>query len=179
MVWLGDGAKWIWNMAEELAPEAHQILDWAHISGHISDCRKELFKRDKYTGLLWESRAKDLAWSGEIETLLEELEGCLFATQNKNERLAIYDLRGYCKSNAERMNYAVYREAGFPIGSGFVQSAHGHVLQTRMKLSGQHWSIEKAKRMAKLRAAYKTSGPLNFHNAIVDAWEIQKMKASA
>jgi len=64
------------------------------------------------------------------------------------------------------MNYAEYLERGLPIGSGFVESAHRHVLQTRMKCAGQHWSQERAARMTRLRAAYRTAGPARFHSAI-------------
>jgi hypothetical protein len=37
---LGDGAAWIWNSAEELFPQAIQILDRFHAKEHISDIER-------------------------------------------------------------------------------------------------------------------------------------------
>jgi hypothetical protein len=33
---IGDGAKWIWNQVKELFPTAVQILDYYHLSEHLS-----------------------------------------------------------------------------------------------------------------------------------------------
>lgn len=53
-----------------------------------------------------------------------------------------------------------------PIGSGAVESPHRHVLQTRMKRAGQRWALPNARRMARLRAAYRTGGTQRFYEAI-------------
>lgn len=72
----------------------------------------------------------------------------------------------YFRTNANRMKYRLYRDSGLPIGSGAVESAHRHVLQTRMKRAGQHWAISNARRMARLRAAYRTAGAARFYAAV-------------
>jgi len=72
----------------------------------------------------------------------------------------------YYRTNAHRMKYRLYREEGLPIGSGAVESAHRHVLQTRMKRAGQRWALPNARRMARLRAAYRTAGARRFYGAI-------------
>ncbi len=79
---------------------------------------------------------------------------------------AIDDLVRYYRTNANRMKYRLYREDGLPVGSGAVESAHRHVLQTRMKRAGQRWGMKNARRMARLRAAYRTGGARNFYGAI-------------
>ena len=49
-------------------------------------------------------------------------------------------------ANLDRMEYAYFRAQKYPIGTGAVESAHRHVLQTRMKRAGQHWGAkERAK----------------------------------
>jgi hypothetical protein len=55
---------------------------------------------------------------------------------------------------------------GYPIGTGAVESAHRHVLQTRMKRAGQHGALRNARRMARLRAAYRTAGATTFYDGI-------------
>jgi hypothetical protein len=64
------------------------------------------------------------------------------------------------------MNYRLLREEGLPIGSGAVESAHRHVPQTRMKRAGQRRALRNARRMVRLRAAYRTAGALGFYDAI-------------
>ncbi len=87
--------------------------------------------------------------------------------RDKREALkAVDDLIRYYRNNANRMQYRLFREHGYPIGSDAVESAHRHVLQSRMKRAGQHWDIRNARRMAHLRAAYRTGGARHFYGAI-------------
>ena len=41
-VMLGDGAPWIWNLADEHCPEAIQIVDRFHAQPHLSDVAKSI-----------------------------------------------------------------------------------------------------------------------------------------
>ena len=87
--------------------------------------------------------------------------------RGKKEALEAIDaLVRYYRENAHRMKYRLYRAHGLPIGSGAVESAHRHVLQIRMKRAGQHWRLRNARRMAHLRAAYRTAGATRFYAAI-------------
>jgi hypothetical protein len=168
-VWLGDGAPWIWNLAEELAPDAHQVLDWPHVAHHIDVCRKALFG-DDVSGEVWRRAAENLVWHGELDLLLHELETCIpECVPAVGQTSAIADLMRYVEANEERLNYAAFREAGFPVGSGFVESGHRHVLQARMKRAGQHWDPQRANRMSQLRAALRTAGAARLHGAIQGA----------
>ena len=93
--------------------------------------------------------------------------------RDKREALeAVDDLVRYDRANANRMKYRLYGEAALPIGSGAVESAHRHVLQTRMKRAGQRWAMRNARRMARLRAGYRTAGATRFYDAIRKAhWD--------
>ena len=64
------------------------------------------------------------------------------------------------------MRYRTLLRMGLPVGSGIVESAHRHVLQVRMKRAGQRWGIQRARRMVRLRAVYRTAGAHHFHRAI-------------
>jgi hypothetical protein len=59
----------------------------------------------------------------------------------------------YLFSNRRRMLYKEYRQAGFPIGSGSVESACKVVVQERMKQAGMRWSRQNAQAMLALRSA--------------------------
>ncbi len=62
--------------------------------------------------------------------------------------------------------YREFREQGLPIGSGIIEGGLRHVLQVRMKRAGQRWAIKRARRMVRLRAAYRTAGARRFHRAL-------------
>ena len=120
---------------------------------------------------LWQRQAETLLADGDPEAVITELMQCVPEVEKRRRDKvdalkALDDLVRYYRTNAHRMKYRLFRESGFPIGSGTVESAHRHVLQTRMKRAGQHWALTNARRMARLRAAYRTGGALRFYSAI-------------
>ena len=66
------------------------------------------------------------------------------------------NLLTYYESNKGRMMYKTYQTQGLLIGSGPMEAAHRHVIQCRMKLSGQRWTIKGAQQVANLRVANKS-----------------------
>ena len=58
------------------------------------------------------------------------------------------------------MQYDEYLEAGYPIGTGVVESSCAHVVKNRMEGTGRRWSIEGAEAILLLRSVY-TSGDWN------------------
>ncbi|MCP3675651.1 MAG: ISKra4 family transposase, partial [Gammaproteobacteria bacterium] len=149
VVWLGDGAAGFWNIANRVCPDAHQVLDWYHAVEHAADCAKILFAEDTALQAIWIVAIKGyLMRPTGIETVLAELEACLFLASTVAERTALKDLRRYYSNHQHQMRYHFYREQGWPIGSGSIESAHRYVLQARMKRAGQHWSPPIATNMA-------------------------------
>lgn len=165
VVWIADGAKGNWTLAEELAPEATQILDWYHALEHASDCAKSLFGEGNPLAELWCDSIARRLMSDEVAVVLTELEQCLFGTRGST-RDALLSLHRYYQRNAHRMLYGTYLRRSFPIGSGKVESAHRHVLQRRMKNAGQHWSVPRARRMVRMRCLYQTTGPDRFYATV-------------
>ncbi|MFN8456504.1 MAG: hypothetical protein U0401_17850 [Anaerolineae bacterium] len=51
------------------------------------------------------------------------------------------------------MHYIARRQAGYPVGSGSVESACKVVVQGRMKQAGRRWSRDGAQAMLALRRA--------------------------
>ena len=43
VVFLGDGAAWIWNLADEHFPGATEIVDYMHAKSHLYDVAKQAF----------------------------------------------------------------------------------------------------------------------------------------
>jgi hypothetical protein len=172
VVWVGDGAPCNWTLADQLAADAVQILDWHHAVEHAVTCGKMLLGEESPWLPHWQRRAETLLAEGDPEALIAELMACV-PLAGKRRLLgdvtpleALDNLVRYYRNNAQRMKYRLYREYGYPIGSGAIESAHKHVLQCRMKRAGQHWAMKNARKMARLRAAFRTGGAQSFHSAI-------------
>lgn len=181
VVWLGDGALGNWTLADMLAPKATQILDIQHAIEHGVNCGKALLGEDSGLLPLWHARIEQLLYAGDIDVLVRELMDCWLETDGAFASKAIGALVGYYRHNEKRMRYAEYRARGLMIGSGVIESAHRHVVQSRMKKAGQHWSEEYGGQMVGLRAIYSTVGPKRFHESINRALcltHVRRVKAS-
>lgn len=149
-----DGAKWIWNWAADLYPNSIQILDYFHAAEHLCEFARECIK-DNELRKQWIDHQKEALLNKDPESVIqaiEDLELDSKSAQDKREKLLAY----YCR-NIERMRYRKFKEQGLFIGSGAIESAHKSVLQERLKLSGQHWTLKGLQKMAQLRALYKSN----------------------
>ena len=176
VVWVGDGAVCNWTLADQLCPDAVQVLDWHHSVEHAMDCAKVLLGDESPWLPVWQQRSEALLAAGDPDAVISELMDCVpLVPKGRGQREALgalEDLVRYYRANANRMKYRLFKEDGLPIGSGAVESAHRHVLQVRMKRAGQRWAMRNARKMARLRAAYRTAGARRFHAAIRKAhWD--------
>jgi len=168
VVWLGDGARGNWTVASELCPLAIQVLDVPHAVHWGVQCGKALLGEAHPALPLWEARIRHLLDADSPDAVVAELMDCLPYASTAEHLAALDDVIGYYRSNQKRMRYRSFRAMGLPVGSGIVESAHRHVLQVRMKRAGQRWGIQRARRMVRLRAVYRTAGAHHFHRAIRD-----------
>jgi len=167
LVYLADGAPENWTLASNICPSAIQILDWYHAIEAAIRCGKAMLGEQDEAGLLlWAKTCKQFLAAGDIDGLVSELMECLPVTTTDEQLKALDDLIRYVRTNQSRMKYAEYLERGLLIGSGPVESAHRHVIQTRMKKAGQRWGERGARQMARMRAAYRTAGPERFYDSI-------------
>ncbi len=154
---VNDGAPWIGRVTKSNWPKAPQVLDWSHAKEHIYDVAKVIWGEGSATGTQWaEARVEEL-WSGRVEDALQALRG---VTLQYNWPEGKTDPVGYFEDNAERMRYDLFREAGYPIGSGTVESSAGNVVETRMRRPGPGWRTDHANGMLTLLAEYH-SGRFN------------------
>lgn len=162
---IGDGAKWIWNWADDNYPGAQQILDFYHakeklvlFAGHQWKCDEK--RKD------WIKTQSDLLLDNGLEQLLQHIKS--IRSNNPQAKVAKQKLVDYYLEHDHRMQYKTYRDQGLLIGSGPVEAAHRSVIQQRMKRSGQRWSIPGAQAMANLRC-YKCSGAWKLIERIIAA----------
>ena len=146
VVAVGDGAI---GMREELESQFRNlqfILDKPHLRGHFYETAEELgLCKEQKSGWV-EPKIKDIGNDqlDQIKNKLEEQN-----TQCPNPRLG--RLIGYLGRFEDALNYESYRQRGFPIGSGEIESAHKSVPQKRLKLPGACWHPESIDPMLALR----------------------------
>jgi hypothetical protein len=148
LVVLGDGAVWIWHIADERFPAATQIVDLYHAREHVHDLAilATRLLRASHPGWLAERLAELDA--GDIPALLAAGRSLKFTGSLARER----DRQlGYFDVNAHRMRYAQFRDLGMFVGSGAVEAGCKAVIGQRLKLSGMRWAIPGATAIATLR----------------------------
>ncbi|MCK4990076.1 MAG: ISKra4 family transposase, partial [Bacteroidales bacterium] len=135
---IGDGAKWIWNIAGELFPHAVQIIDLYHAKGTISKAAKEIFGTESDFGKQWGKERRDDLEAGRIDNILSKLEPFLEKCKEAGS------CKNYLLNNRERLNYPYFRKIGLCTSSGIVESGCRHVIGARVKQSGMHWTVRGA-----------------------------------
>lgn len=148
LVILGDGALWIWNMANKILPAATQIVDIYHAREHVHDLARLVASVLGDQQQTWLADRLDDLDHGDIETLVATTERLPLTGADAEQAAVALD---YFKKNAQRMRYDVFRERGMFIGSGVVEAGCKTVVGRRLKLSGMRWNIPGATGILTLR----------------------------
>lgn len=156
-VFIADGAKWIWNWVEDCYSDSVQILDFFHAVEKFGAYATLVYK-DERERKQWLDKQKQRLKTDEVQNVLKELKALAAKTPQRRETAeALKDIIRYYENNIERIQYGSFLKQGYLIGSGAIESAHRNVIQQRLKLSGQRWSISGAQRIANLRAYRKSN----------------------
>jgi len=152
---VADGAKWIWNWATDTYPKMIQILDFFHAMEKLGTYAGLQYEDDLQQKNKWIERQKEFLLSDKVLQVIKNVTRQV--PKNQNALKAKEELLSYYKNNKERMMYGTYKEQGYIIGSGAIESAHRNVVQQRMKLSGQRWSMNGAQYIVNIRACKKSN----------------------
>jgi hypothetical protein len=148
---LGDGARWIWNLADEHFPDASQIVDRFHAKQHLSDVAKSIYAAGSDLAEQWERKRHDELDAGDIEAVLSALRR--HSPKNDEARKCVE----YIERNRERMRYPQFRAAGLCTSTGVVEASCKVAIGTRCKRAGMHWTVAGADAIIALRCC-KLSG---------------------
>ena len=156
-VFIADGAKWIWNWVEDYYGGSVQILDFFHAAEKLG-AYAALAYADAEGRRRWLDLQKERLRADGVGDVIAELKERADAPGGGGEAgKALDDAVRYYESNIKRMMYGTFVKKGYLIGSGAIESAHRNVIQQRLKLSGQRWSVAGAQRIANLRACRKSN----------------------
>jgi hypothetical protein len=149
VVCLGDGAASIWAAFASYFPKRVEVLDWYHAMEHLWAAGKGLYPENAAAAGAWVRAREEELWAGRVGQVIAALKQA--AEQEPNGQAAAGELH-YFETNAGRMEYGQYRAAGYPIGSGSVESACKRVIGARAKGGGMRWSKPGVQGVLALRA---------------------------
>ena len=151
IVSVNDGAAWIWAIVMMGWTPCVQILDWWHVVEKLWAAAAVLCDHDPLRTAAWMKRHKAHLWHAQLTDILAAIRLACPRGQPLPEpvRAAV----SYLFHHRHRMQYQLFEQAGYPIGSGTVESACKLLVQERMKQAGMRWSRDAAQAMLALRAA--------------------------
>jgi hypothetical protein len=155
---LGDGAPWIWNIAEDQFPEAVQIVDRFHAKQHLSELGKALYGLTAPRAFQWADRRKEELDTGKFQSLLTAIRRQV--SRSEDARRGLH----YFQTNRERMRYPEFHAQGLCTSTGVVEAGCKVAIGTRLKRTGMHWSVPGSNAIIALRCS-KLSGRFQ------DFWE--------
>lgn len=136
-----DGAAWIWRLSADLFPVSVQIVDWYHARQHLAQASQARYPSQATCARAWYEQMSHALYRGQIRTLIADLLAHDLA-----------DHATYFQTHQRRMHYQAFREDGYPIGSGAVESGIKQ-FKHRLTGAGMRWSRLGAERMLVIRAA--------------------------
>lgn len=149
---MGDGAEWIWNIADEHFSGAVQIVDLYHARQHLWDLARQLHPHDQAQQKRWIMIHQNMLDEGKIEKLVGGLRSVDSLHPELAETLRI--AAEYFEKNAARMRYPEFRRQHLFVGTGVMEAGCKTVIGCRLKQSGMFWTVRGANAIIALRCCW-------------------------
>ena len=146
---IGDGAEWIWNIADQYFPGGIQIVDLCHARQHLWELARTLFPNEEVKQKRWIMRQQAKLDEGQIEKLVRSLRSIESPSPVVAEKIRTE--ADYFHNNAERMRYPTFRRQHLFVGSGVIEAGCKTVIGSRFKQSGMFWTVRGANAILALR----------------------------
>src|SRR5215471_8916075 len=164
---LGDGAEWIWNLADLHFPRAVQIVDLYHARQHLWGLVRTLYPNDPANQqACMKVHQKRLLDKGKIEKLVVSLRSIESTSSEILEKIRTE--ADYFERNAERMRYPKFRRQHLFVGSGVIEAGCKTVIGSRLKQSGMFWTVRGANAILALRCC-------QLNGRFEDYWENRRV----
>jgi hypothetical protein len=148
VVAVADGAQGLREGLENHFPNMQFILDKPHLKKHLYETAAASGHNEEQQRQ-WVHAKLDRMSEGHAGEVLKELK--VQNTTEPNDRLRQFI--GYLTRFQDAVDYDRFKELGYPIGSGEVESAHRSIPQKRLKLPGACWHPDSINPMLALRVA--------------------------
>jgi hypothetical protein len=152
VVAVNDGARWIQEVLDLQCPQAVRILDCPHAVEHLAQVAHACWEAESTEAVDWLKTQVDALVHGREATLLTQLAALSVSDDFPAEARQVADAcHGYLARRRDQIRYAAFRAAGYPIGSGCVESANKLLVEARLKGAGMHWQRDNVNALLALR----------------------------
>lgn len=162
---IGDGAEWIWNLADLHFPGAVQIVDLFHARQHLWDMARKLHPNQQAEQRRWMMVHQDMLDGGKIEELVVAIRSIDSSNAEVVETIRIES--SFFEKHTERMRYPAFRRRGLFVGSGVIEAGCKTLIGSRCKQSGMFWTVRGANAILALRCC-------RFNGRFEDYWETRR-----
>jgi hypothetical protein len=146
---IGDGADWIWNIAEQHFPGAIQIVDLYHARQHLWELAATLCPNNRLRQERWISHKLRWLDNGQISKLAQAIRAAVDRYPEAADAIRVE--ANYFEKNAQRMRYPEFRRQDLFVGSGVIEAGCKTVIGDRLKRSGMFWTVRGANAIIALR----------------------------
>jgi hypothetical protein len=134
---LGDGAPWIWTVADAHFPGVRQTLDYYHLSEHLYAFANLQYPNNPTAAKAWVDQKMGALLTDRVGAVLSALKR--MRPWKQAVRATLAQLIGYVERNRTRIRYQEPWHHGLAVGSGAVEGACKPVIQSRFKRAGMRW----------------------------------------
>jgi len=158
VVFIADGAVWIWEIARTCFPGARQILDYYHAHEYLCEIAGLIFGKDSPPGKRRIGRWKEMLFEDRVDGVVKEMrrEAAKLSLPAEDSK-ALEGKISYIENNKARMLYGTYKASGYFYGSGVVEAGCKSVIGKRAKQSGMFWSTQGAEDVLIMRTALSSN----------------------
>jgi hypothetical protein len=162
---MGDGAEWIWNLADQYFPGALQIVDLYHARQHLWDLARKIYPNNESAQNRWMMIHQDLLDNCKIKKLVTSLRSLQTPSAELAEKLRTE--AEYFRRNARRMRYPKFRRQHLFVGTGVIEAGCKTLIGSRCKQSGMFWTVRGANAILAPRCC-------QFNGRFEDYWEARR-----
>lgn len=143
-------------------PQIVDILDIIHVSGYVWKVAKAFHSHKEHQEAFAQDRLLRIL-CGDVAGVITGMRRMASQRHLKGEALkTVTTACNYFETNAQRMRYDEYLQAGYPIASGVIEGACRHVIKDRMEQGGMRWTLAGAKAMLNVRSVLASTESENF-----------------
>jgi hypothetical protein len=151
-----DGAEWLQSFVDVQRQDAIRILDFSHAAGYVAHVGQAVWGEGTPEFKSWFATTLHELKHDSPDTVLKtlcELQHTLEGGTASPETLErVRTAVNYLDKRRPQMAYARFQAAGYPIGSGSVESGNKLVVEARLKGAGMRWARAHVNPLVALRA---------------------------
>ncbi len=148
---LSDGAVALQQHLLDHFPDFTLVLDIIHATEYVWDAANARWGETSPDRQPWVKQALTWLLTDHLDALLHDLETPRPELPASRQAVLTH-VSAYFRRNRPFMDYQRYLALGWPIGTGVVEGACGHLIKDRFEQSGMQWSFVGAQSLLDLRS---------------------------